>query len=117
MSVALRNGRKVKIVTGEAARRHHPHAVRVVIKYYDDDGCEWQRWLVIDRKKAMSDVSNSRKECPNCRARALSFIEPTGDGWEAYYGGPGMGFARRPYRLKRRSRRWIVWVQSGGVDV
>ena len=87
---------------------NHPDAVRLIVKDYD--GESWTSYLVLDRAKVCDGLRRLREQGLPRR----EYVRPD---WPAYYGGPGRPFAHRMYRTNRNSRRFVIWGQSGGLDI
>lgn len=100
-----------RIITGEKAREHHCAAVRLVV--HGDHEC-WTRYLVLDRAKVISEIRRYRELGYGYEQSLRNAICPL---WSSGESGAGREFSRLPFRMKTGSRRWIVWVQSGGLDI
>ena len=87
---------------------HHPAAVRLVV--HGDFEC-WTRHLVLDRAKCCEIY----RSLVAARGRFSAWSEAFHPGWFARYRGPGQSFQRQPW--KRKSKRFVVISQQGGLDI
>lgn len=101
---------KTTIITGSKAKEHHIAAVRLVVR--GDYEC-WTRYLVLDRAEVIKEIRRYRELGYSYGQALRNAICPL---WTCGESGPGRAFQRLPFRMKT-GRRWIVWVQSGGLDI
>lgn len=110
--------RQHKVITDRAhLEQVHPQAVRLVI--CGDREC-WTRYLILDRAELVKAVAAERRRGAQPWA-AAAMARPF---WAERYGGPGQSFSHCPWRMMRKGpgrpfvrRRFIVIVQSGGLDI
>lgn len=95
------------ITNPERLKEHHPDAIRMVVY---DDGESWRRYLILDRKKVCDGLRRIRTQT----SRRRWYIYPE---WYPYYRGPGYGYAHEAYRVAKQSRRFVVYCQTGGLDI
>jgi hypothetical protein len=95
------------ITNPELLKEHHPDAIRMVVH---DDGESWRCYLILDRKKVCEGLRRVRAQT----SRRRWYIYPE---WHAHYGGPGREYAHKPFRVAKQSRRFVVYGQTGGLDI
>jgi len=99
------------------------HVVRIVFNDFEDS---WSKYVIIPRELAVKHVRKIRAQyhkenggrTPWCRSAwscqaihvALDFLTTV------HYNGPGRSFAHAPVRISS-SRRYVVFYQSGGMDI
>jgi hypothetical protein len=83
----------------------------------DHGGECWTSYLIIPRLALIAGIRRMRKRGFQYDDCNWYDVTPGADRWgcPAGDGGPGRPFAREPYRM-RSSRRFVVMVQSGGLD-
>ena len=78
----------------------------------------WQRYVIIPRKTVLAEIRKMKAKGFR-RFDSLQEYLPE-QAYELidaeYYSGPGRAFAHRHYKLKS-NRKWIVYAQSGGLDI
>ncbi len=98
------------IKTDASIHSHHKAAERLIVHEFSDS---WTRYLIINRKKLLTLYKKLRQ-------RGLSMFDAYQEllpYWHGEsYGGPGRPFTRCPF-ICHKSRRYVVWCQSGGWDV
>lgn len=101
---------RTTVITGPKAKEHHTAAVRLVV--HGDYEC-WTRYLVLDRSQVISEIRRYRELGYSYGDSLRNAICPL---WTCGESGPGRPFSRLAHRMKT-GRRWIVWAQSGGLDI
>lgn len=94
-------------------RNHNHNAVRLRGICFDG-GEGWSRYLWIDRAEALEHYRELRQRGYDILDAYHEAVFPN---WSSGYRGPGRSFSTIPERIKGRSRKWIVWTQTGGMDV
>lgn len=88
------------------------HVVREVVRSYEE--C-WYSYVIIPRALANQWIRKQR-----AKGYRWGSIDPIGVGREwlsySYYGGAGRAFANEAH-ITKRSRRFLVITQRGGLDV
>ena len=110
--------RQRKVITDrEHLQQVHPQAVRLVV-YGDRES--WTRYLILDRAELVKTVAAYRRRGAQPWA-AAALARPF---WAERYGGPGQSFSHCPWKMKRKApgrpftaRRYVIIVQSGGLDI
>lgn len=91
----------------------HDCACRIVT--IDYDGESWWSYWILDRKKLCQRIQRHRQE-----GYSYSFIgrsQMFAPEMAYHYGGPGRAFSDVGFRRRTTSRRFVVYVQRGGLDI
>jgi hypothetical protein len=78
-------------------------------------GESWIRYVAVSRKHLLAKVRTMRKSGYQYNEIKVAELLPDMF-WPVRYGGPGQAFQRKPYRF-RSNRRYIVYCQTGGLDI
>lgn len=105
------------------ARRDSERVVRLytggIREVFQGDSESWSRYIIIPRRLIINEIRRMRAEGCNFH---LDFWEVLPEGASDLirserYSGPGASFVHRPYRIKSRSRKFVVLHQGGGLDI
>lgn len=104
--------RIVRIYTG---------GIREVVHIYHH-GESWSRYIIIPRRQILNEIRKLRERgCPIAGHWTFWELLPEEVSNQMIrsesYGGPGRPFTHRPYKVRSRSRKYIVISQSGGLDI
>lgn len=97
----------------DGLRKHQRNAVRMRVVAFNG-GEAWSRYLWVDREEALEHYRELRRKGYDSLDAYHEAVFPR---WSSGYGGPGGSFSTIPQTIKGRSRKWILWTQSGGWDI
>lgn len=96
---------------------HDNHLVRTVVHRWEDG---WTKYVIIPRELAIKFARRMRAKHRKYSGYTIWMGDPKILAGEylrpEHYSGPGRSFAHRPCRV-RASRRFVVYRQTGGIDV
>ncbi len=81
----------------------------------------WSRYIIIPRRLILNEIRKLRaKGCTIIGSWNFWELLPEGAAEmisSEHYSGPGSSFTMAPYKLRTRSRKFVVVYQSGGLDI
>jgi len=78
----------------------------------------WSRYVIVPRKTVVAEIRKMKAKGFRRFDTLEEYLpEQAFDLMRSeHYGGPGCAFIHRPYKRKS-GRKWVVYAQSGGLDI